>query len=177
MQREPAVTNRTDVGESLIDRLLWTSDAILRWRAVNRRGHLHLTEMQHRVLVEVAQHEPISVTGLARLVHRDNAQVSRTLNCLVDGNFLTRTRRPGSTSAAIRLTPTGRATLSKVEEVTKQWEDTILGELSPDELAVVNDAMRRLYDVTLDMFGNNNAGNAESPILEDRAKAASRSSA
>lgn len=173
MQSEPAGASRTEVGTSLLDRLIRTSDAILRARTESRRRHLQLTEIQHRVLIEVAQHEPVSPSELARLVHRDNAQVSRILNYLDHGNFLTRTRRPGRPSVAIRLTPTGRATLLQVTEVTRQWEEVILAELSPGEIATANDAISRLYDVALEKFGRKYACNVDLPTSADRAKAAS----
>jgi len=163
MQSEPAVGSPPEAGKSLVDRLIRTADAILKSRAECRRGNFRLTEIQHRVLIAVAHHEPVSLTALARLVLRDTAQVSRILNYLVDENFLTRTRQPGRTSVAIRLTRKGRITLSEMAEVTKQWEDTILAELSLGELATANDAIGRLYDVTLEKLGTECAPNVKLP--------------
>jgi len=142
-----------DVPDSLIDRLILASEAVVRYRIAAYRDGFDLTEIQYRVLAHVAQHAPITLSHLARLVNRDCAQISRMVKTLIARGLVRNGRPPGKQAMAIELTDTGRETRARMARIGQDWEAAVENLLSTDQIALASVAIDRLYDAARQVLG------------------------
>ena len=138
--------NMADVPESLSDRLILVSEAVVRYRVAAYRDRFDLTEIHYRLLTQVAQHSPITLGQLARLVNRDCAQISRMVKSLISRGLLANGRLPGKQAMAIELTSVGREVHRQMARIGQDWELAVENLISTDEIALASVAMDRLYD-------------------------------
>jgi DNA-binding MarR family transcriptional regulator len=136
----------SDFPESLSDRLILASEAVVRYRIAAYRDRFDLTEIQYRLLTHVAQHSPITLGQLARLVNRDCAQISRMVKSLLARGLLANGRPPGKQAMAIELTSVGREVHRQMARIGQDWELAVENLISTDEIALASVAMDRLYD-------------------------------
>ena len=134
------------VPESLSDRLILASEAVVRYRIAAYRDRFDLTEIHYRLLTHVAQHAPITLGHLARLVNRDCAQISRMVKALIARGLLANGRLPGKQAMAIELTAVGREIHRQMTRIGQDWEVAVESLISPAEIAMASAAMDRLYD-------------------------------
>ena len=138
--------DHSEVPESLSDRLILASEAVVRYRIAAYRDRFDLTEIHYRLLTQVAQHSPITLGHLARLVNRDCAQISRMVKALIARGLLANGRLPGKQAMAIKLTSVGREIHRQMARIGQDWEIAVESLISPEEIAMASTAMERLYD-------------------------------
>jgi len=138
--------DHSDVPESLSDRLILASEAVVRYRIAVYRDRFDLTEIHYRLLTHVAQHAPITLGHLARLVNRDCAQISRMVKALIGRGLLANGRLPGKQAMAIELTSIGREIHRQMTRIGQDWEEAVESLISREEIAMASAAMERLYD-------------------------------
>ena len=136
----------SDFPESLSDRLILASEAVVRYRIAAYRDRFDLTEIQYRLLTHVAHHSPITLGQLARLVNRDCAQISRMVKSLISRGLLANGRLPGKQAMAIELTSVGREVHRQMARIGQDWELAVENLISTDEIALASVAIDRLYD-------------------------------
>jgi DNA-binding MarR family transcriptional regulator len=152
-----------DVPESLVERLILVSEAVVRYRIAAYRDRFDLTEIQYRLLMHVAQHSPVTLGQLARLVNRDCAQISRMVRSLVERGFLETGREPGKQAMAIALTGAGREIYRQMTHIGRDWEVAVENQMSAGEIALATGAMERLYDAARCVLDDDRPGAAARP--------------
>ena len=127
-------------------------DIMFRTEMVRKRrmhpiwAELGLIAGQPRVLSELYHNESVTQKELADLSCLDPATLSRLLDRMEEGRYITRNFNPDSRrSFLISLTDEGRAMAEKVWEAFHELEDDMLDGLSEEELEVLGEYMERIY--------------------------------
>lgn len=132
--------------DRMVDQLILTAEAVVRYRIATYRNRFKLTELQYRMMMHVEQHAPISVGELAALVGRDIAQVSRTVKALVDTGLMVCKRTPGKIAKSLCLSPKGNAVYLEMAAVGEDWDHAISRALPSEDLVHAVHVMKRLNE-------------------------------
>lgn len=109
-------------------------------------GEIGLIAGQPRVLSELYLNEPLTQKELADISCLDPATLSRLLDRLEEGRYITRNFNPDSRrSFLIALTDEGRTMAEKVWEAFHELEDEMLLGFSETELDELFEYMARIY--------------------------------
>lgn len=130
----------------LIEQLILTAEAVVRYRIVAFRRRFKMTELQYRLMMQVAAHAPVSLGQLSNLVNRDCAQVSRTVKCLVEGGLMTNRRERGGPTKSIELSADGAALYAEMQKVGEKFEAALAALISSADAALATDAIERVYE-------------------------------
>lgn len=140
--------------DSLADQLIYAAEALVRSRSAAYKERFQLTEVQYRVMMQVAKHAPLSLGELCSLVHRDQGQISRLVKSMTDAGLLTRAKRAGSAAMAIELSPRGRRIFHQMAMVGEEWEVALTAVMSPQDIALASQAASHLYEAAFKVREN-----------------------
>lgn len=105
-----------------------------------------LTTPEWRVLVVLGNNPGLSAVEVASRTLLDKVAVSRAVTKLVDrGRVERRFADIDRRRSILTLTDEGRSLLEEIEPVALDFEDRLLGELSPAEVAVLNRVIEKLF--------------------------------
>jgi DNA-binding MarR family transcriptional regulator len=97
-----------------------------------------LSDFEWRVAAMVCEMPQISINDLSALLHRGEAQVSRTVKKLVAAGLLHRATRSGGPGVLITPTELGRVVYGPLEELARQRNAGIIAGLNDKELKVLD---------------------------------------
>jgi DNA-binding MarR family transcriptional regulator len=115
-------------------------------------GHLReasLTPSQSEVLEVLADHAPLTLVELGRLLICETGSPSRLVDTLVQRGLIT--REPGHHDKRVvrlRLTPAGERVLADGQATTSAVEDFIADRLTPNEMTQLATLLRKLLHDT-----------------------------
>jgi DNA-binding MarR family transcriptional regulator len=136
--------------------VLRASRALLGIVAVSTQRALeHVTLPQLRILVLLSSLGPRRVGALGELLEVVPSTVTRTVERLERGGWVTRTSGPEDRrEVTVELTDTGRALVREVTEERASRIDRVLAAMTPDERGEVARALRRFSDVAGEPSGS-----------------------
>lgn len=102
-----------------------------------QRRHFDLSELEWRVMTQVAKFGPLSLNGLAELLLQDRGQLSRTVKAMVERNLLTRERKPGGPEIVIELSEEGAALHSRMIERAIARDHALTEGIAPEDIATL----------------------------------------
>jgi DNA-binding MarR family transcriptional regulator len=132
--------------DHLADQLILAAEAVVRYRIAAYRDRFKMTDLEYRMIMHVARNAPVSIGGLAALVGRDNAQVSRTVKSLIVAGLMASRRSRGTNAKSIVLSPEGHRTYEKMTAIGAEWEVAISDVMATDMIVVASHAMEQLND-------------------------------
>jgi DNA-binding MarR family transcriptional regulator len=100
-----------------------------------QRRHFDLSELEWRVITQVAEFAPLSLNGLAELLVQDRGQLSRTIKGMAERGLLTRERKPGGPEIVIELSKEGRALHSRMIERAIERDRILTQDIPPEDIA------------------------------------------
>jgi DNA-binding MarR family transcriptional regulator len=124
--------------------------ALLRRKRISFRALLEpfkVTPRQYAVLSRLWQEESLALTDLAKRLYADPSSLSRTL-VLMEKSDLIKRQRDDEDRRVFRLTLStrGRALKRRLRPLVQAHEEEMVKGLSPAEIDVVADAMRRMLE-------------------------------
>lgn len=135
---------------SLLDQVICASDALIRCRYAAFRDRFGITEIQCRILMQLAQAAPINLSQLAQSIDRDVAQISRTIRVLEERGLVQSGKRTGKQALAIELTGLGRTVQRQMARMACEMEQAVISQMSPADITLTHAAMERLRDAVRD---------------------------
>ncbi len=124
-----------------------------RWMQVTRQfARQHgLSVGQLLVLRQVQFRGPCTVSDIAQRMGVTNAAASQLLDRLVEHGLIERQANPHDRrSRSIVLTPAGRRLLDEASRHQQAWLAQLITDLSPDEQALMHEALRILHARLMD---------------------------
>jgi len=118
-------------------------------RAVDGRLHVHgLTEATWLPLLRIARSEtPMRQNELAASLALDGSSVVRLLDALENSGLIERCEdRADRRAKSLVLTSRGRRTVDRVERVSQEIREAVLGEISDEDLACALRLLERVRD-------------------------------
>ena len=118
-------------------------------RAVDGRLHVHgLTEATWLPLLRIARSEtPMRQNELAASLALDGSSVVRLLDTLENSGLIERCEdRADRRAKSLVLTSRGRRTVDRVERVSQEIREAVLGEISDEDLACALRLLERVRD-------------------------------
>lgn len=104
-----------------------------------------LGRAEWRVLAALGQNRSMAAKDIGPHSTLDKMQVSRAVAGLEEAGYVRREEDPADRRAKIlSLTPAGRALFRRIVPLVSAREDYLLGDLSPEERAVLDRAMRSI---------------------------------
>ena len=150
----------TPLGELVTMRLIGLFSLMRRGGGLAQRRQFGLSEVDWRIMTQVGQFAPLSLSELADFNLQDRGQMSRAVKSMVARGLLSRERKPGGPEIEIRLTEQGQAVFSRMVELVVERDRRLTKGMSADDLAT----LRRLTDM---MIAQAEAMMAEELSLED----------
>jgi DNA-binding MarR family transcriptional regulator len=121
-------------------------------RVVYRKSNEELLGIRLKNLMALAylrEHQEATQQVFSEAMHLDANNCVLLLNELEGLGFATRQRDPSDRRRhLLTITETGRAALERAERAQETIEDDVLGALSPEERATLNDLLSRALDGT-----------------------------
>jgi DNA-binding MarR family transcriptional regulator len=121
-------------------------------RVVYRKSNEELLGIRLKNLMALAylrDHRDATQQGFSEAMHLDANNCVLLLNELEGLGFATRQRDPSDRRRhLVTLTGSGNAALERAEQAQETIEDDVLGALSPEERAALNDLLSRALDGT-----------------------------
>ena len=137
-------------------RLLFTSRIIALLDLLRRRGAMahkrefDLSELEWRIMVQVGDHAPLSLNGLAELLTQDPGQLSRAVKAMVGRGLLTRERQRGSPAIQIGLSEEGRRVHAAMVDLAIRSESMLLSGIAQQDI----DTVAKVLDVLVEKAGD-----------------------
>jgi len=103
-----------------------------------------LSGTEWRIMVQAAEHAPLTLNALAERVDRDPGQTSRTVKALVGRGLLESKRRPGGPAVVITPTEAGRELHIRLVAFAQERDDWLVDGIPQDELATAARVLDRL---------------------------------
>ena len=121
--------------------LAWLSDRLVA-RYVAALAELDMRPAHHAVLVALADLEPVRQARLRERLRVDHATFVATVNALAARGLLARDADPlDRRTLLVRLAPSGRDLLDRVEDATRRIEDEEFSALTPRARAQLTRAL------------------------------------
>ena len=114
-----------------------------------QRRRFDLSEVEWRVMTELAETAPLSLNGLAEALLLDRGQLSRAVKAMVDRGLLTRERKPGGPEIEIGLSAAGRALHGEMVGWVVERDERLTRGLDPADI----DALWRVADAMIERAG------------------------
>jgi len=149
----------TPLGELVTMRLIGLFSLMRRGGGMTQRRLFGLSEVDWRIMTQVGQFAPLSLSELAEFNLQDRGQMSRAVKSMVARGLLSRTRKPGGPEIEIKLTDEGKALFSRMVELVFERDRRLTEGMSSEDLAT----LRRLTDMMI--------GQAEKMMSEELALA------
>ncbi|MGZ7208526.1 MAG: MarR family winged helix-turn-helix transcriptional regulator [Methanobacterium sp.] len=107
--------------------------------------HMDITAGQIPFLMVLSHEEGITQDELAAHFHIDKGTVARALRKLEDNNYILREIDPENRRKhLIYLTERGKITIPKIEDIDKEWEDSLRLKISEDEYNYIFDVLKKM---------------------------------
>lgn len=107
-----------------------------------------MSDGQFSVLASLNVHGPHTLSELAERERVTAPSMNRTVNCLEESGYLTRTPDDADRRKVnIALTPRGREVVEETVRRRDAWLEAALEELSPAERSLLSDAARLMREV------------------------------
>lgn len=169
-QRTGARASSAPLRELVSLRMVALFGLLRRSGVLAQRRLFDLSELEWRVMTQVAAYGPLSLNGLAELLVQDRGQLSRTVKGMVERGLLSRERKPGGPEIVIELAPEGEA-LHKRMIVWAVARDNALTKDVPREdihricgaLDQMIDRAHALLDEERELEGIQNSGGTNPP--------------
>ena len=149
-----------DGPQALSDRLILACEAVVKCRAASFRDSFGLTEIHYRLLAQVRQNAPVTLTVLARNLNRDCGQVSRMVRNLTLRGLIDSGQRRGTRPLAISLTSMGRTTCDAMTQLARDSEEAIESLLPEKDQLQAAIAVERLYSAARSVLGEKHRADA-----------------
>ena len=130
------------LGDLVSMRLISLFSLLRRSGVLAQRRQFGLSEIEWRIMTQVGQHAPLSLSGLAELLLQDRGQLSRAVKTMVKSGLLSRERKPGGPEIEIDLAPDGEALYARMVERAVERDRRLTSGMSEGDLA----ALRRIVD-------------------------------
>lgn len=99
------------------------------------------------VLMALADHEPIAIHELVRIIARDKAQITRLLQTLGAKGLIEKSQSPDDGRVCVlQLTPKGWETVSRLRYAVAEAIDGLLDPLSGQERATLKSLLKKAFD-------------------------------
>ena len=127
------------------------------YRLMVRRSARYLNSTQDLSVAEwwtigqLAVHSPCTVSTLVEITQNDKAQVSRSATELAQKGLVRKEENPNDKrSSLLYLTDKGRALYEEIIPVRQKTQNLLLNQLTEEELAVTERAIKKLTNYLLD---------------------------
>ena len=115
-------------------------------------GQFGITRREWRIVAVLAARGPMGSSELAAHAHLDRPRTSKAVTALAGKKLLSRTGRAGDARhILLALTPAGRALHQALFPLTSQINREVLAALMPQEVARLDDMLKRLQQRADDM--------------------------
>ena len=111
-----------------------------------QRRHFDLSELEWRVMTQVAEFAPLSLNGLAELLVQDRGQLSRTVKRMVERGLLTRERKPGGPEIVIELSKGGAALHARMIERAIERDRALTKGIASEDIATLWRVLEQMID-------------------------------
>jgi DNA-binding MarR family transcriptional regulator len=111
-----------------------------------QRRLFDLSELEWRIVTQVAAYGPVSLNGLAEALVQDRGQLSRVVKAMVGRGFLTRERKPGGPGIVIELSKDGEGLYHQMVDWALERDDMLTGDTPPEEVATLRRTLDRMAD-------------------------------
>lgn len=122
-----------------------------------------LSDFEWRVLALVCESPRLSINGLSVVLHRGDAQVSRTVKKLVGTGLLHRANRTGGPGVLISATRLGRIVYGPLRALSRQRNAAIIAGLSRKDLEVLDRCIAIMTANARDQLDREQLSDAETP--------------
>lgn len=102
--------------------------------AMAQRRQFDLSETEWRVMTQVGEFAPLSLSDLAELLSLDRGQLSRAVKGMVERGLLTRERKPGGPEIEIDMTRQGREIHARMIERAIERDRILTEGISSEDL-------------------------------------------
>jgi DNA-binding MarR family transcriptional regulator len=136
----------TPLGDLVTMRLVGLFSLMRRGSGLAQRRQFGLSEVEWRIMTQVGQFAPLSLSGLAEFNLQDRGQMSRAVKSMVARGLLSRKRKPGGPEIEIRLTDQGQALFSRMIELVTERDRRLTNAMSTEDVAT----LRRLIDMMIE---------------------------
>jgi DNA-binding MarR family transcriptional regulator len=127
-------------------RLAVLAEAVSRSIALVYTARFNLTRDEWRVLAALAETGAMKTTHVIEHTTLDKMQVSRAVKQLACDGYLDRTGDPDDGRGyVLQLTPQGRTLYRKVVPMVQAREAFLLEDLTPEERAALDSALRKVW--------------------------------
>ena len=143
-----------DIDSSVSDvesRRLLTFRFVVLYKLISRQAsrylgkHFGLSMAEWSVLGQLGEHSPRTLRQLAEITYTDKAQLSRASASLVTRGLVSREPDPkDARSVLFSITPEGMALTDKVRPARREFNQTLLDQLSGEERRALNSAIDKL---------------------------------
>ena len=147
-----AMPQRNSAQRSAPLRGLLTMKMIILFGLLRRSGALaqrrlfDLSELEWRIVTQVAAFGPVSLNGLAELLVQDRGQLSRVVKAMVARGLLTRERKPGGPGIVIDLSEQGEGLYGQMVAWALERDEALTGGIPPDEVATLRRTLDRMTE-------------------------------
>jgi DNA-binding MarR family transcriptional regulator len=149
-QPEPAVPNpdRVERPPGLFTfRIIGLLDSLRRSGTLAYKRAFGLSQIEWRIMTQMAGHAPLSLNGLVERLNLDRGQLSRAVKAMVARGLLVSKRRPGGPAIMITLSEEGKEVYRRMGDLAIERNAFLLGGIPDDELktaqAVIEAVMRK----------------------------------
>lgn len=99
------------------------------------------------VLMAIADHEPIAIHELVRLIARDKAQITRLLQSLGAKGLVEKSQSTvDGRVCVLQLTPKGRETVTQLSYAVAETIDGLLNPLNGQERDTLKELLKKAFD-------------------------------
>lgn len=139
--------SRTISAIQLANELRIASNRLVR-RLRAEKANDEVTDGQYAVLAFIDRHGAQTLRSLSEYERVKPPSMNRTVNCLVEGNYVVRDADPDDgRQVRINLTPEGTATVRDTRRRRDAWLATQVRRLEPDQRRILAEAAEILRDV------------------------------
>ena len=132
-------------------RKLLTFRLIVLYKLISRQAsrylnkHFDLSMAEWWVLAQLGEHSPRTLRQLAEITHADKAQLSRASAALLKRGLVEREPDPkDARSVLFSITPEGLEVRDKVRPTRREFNQTLMDQLSEEECRALNSAIDTL---------------------------------
>lgn len=136
----------TPLTELVTMRLIGLFSLMRRGGGLAQRRQFGLSELDWRIMTQVGQFAPLSLSELADFNLQDRGQMSRAVKAMVARGLLSRERKPGGPEIEIRLTEQGRELFARMVERAVERDRRLTSGMSAEDIAT----LRRLTDMMIE---------------------------
>jgi DNA-binding MarR family transcriptional regulator len=119
------------------------------------------SDFEWRVFIWVCETPPVSINELSALVHRNAAQVSRTVQKLVAARLLHRANRASGPTVSITPTRLGLTLYAPLVALARERDTEIVAGLSAEELRILEKCIARMSRNAVAILAREQQGEAE----------------